>query len=51
VKVNVALVLLLAVLGFPLIVVFGAVRSIVQINTAGEPSTLPAGSIARTRKV
>jgi hypothetical protein len=33
------------------IVVFGAVRSMVQVFTAGVPSTLPALSIARTRNV
>ena len=52
VKVNVAIVLLLGSVGRGfVIVVFGAVRSIVQLNTAGLPSVLPAGSMARTRNV
>jgi hypothetical protein len=33
------------------IVVFGAVRSTVQVKLAGEPSVLPTASVARTSKV
>ena len=41
-------------LGFPgwaVIVVFGAVVSIVQVKLAGVASVLPAASVARTSKV
>jgi hypothetical protein len=51
VNVNVAVVLLVAVPGFDVIVVFGAVRSIVHVNNPGLVSMLPAGSMARTRNV
>ena len=37
--------------GLPVIVVFGAVVSTVHANEAGERSTLPAASVARTSKV
>ena len=38
-------------LGCAVIVVFGAVVSIVHVNEAGERSVLPAASVARTWKV
>src|SRR2546422_10970569 len=37
--------------GLVSMVVFGAVRSTVQVWLAGEPSVLPAWSVARTSKV
>ena len=37
--------------GLESIVVFGAVRSTVQVEPAGEASVLPAASVARTSKV
>jgi hypothetical protein len=37
--------------GLESMVVFGAVRSTVQVRVAGLPSVLPAWSVARTSKV
>ena len=51
VKLKVAFALLLSAGGLPVIVVSGAVRSIVQVYEAGVVSMLPAASTARTRKV
>ena len=42
---------LLGSLGCAVIVVFGAVVSIVQVKLAGVGSVLPAASVARTSKV
>ena len=50
-KVNVAEVLLVVALGWPVIVVSGGVASIVQVKPAGLVSMLPAASFARTLKV
>ena len=51
VKLKLALVLLVAGGGAEAMVVFGAVASIVHVWLAGVGSVLPAGSVARTRKV
>jgi hypothetical protein len=51
VKLKLALVLEVWAGGAAVIVVCGAVVSIVQLCTAGLPSTFPAASIARTRKL
>ena len=51
VKLKVALVLLVRAGGAAVMVVSGAVVSIVQVKLAGVASTLPAVSIARTWKV
>jgi adenine deaminase len=51
VKLKLALVLLVVADGLAVIVVSGAVASIVQVKLAGVASTLPAGSMARTWKV
>jgi hypothetical protein len=48
-KANVALVLVVVPLGPDVIVVSGAVVSIVQLRLAGLESTLPAASMALTR--
>ena len=50
-KLNDAEVLLVGFDGLLLIVVFGAVASMVQVKEAGVGSTLPAPSIARTWNV
>ncbi len=42
---------LLGSLGWAVIVVFGAVVSIVQVKAAADASVLPAASVARTSKV
>jgi hypothetical protein len=51
VKLKLAVVWFVGFAGPAVIVVFGAVRSTVQVCCAGEPSTFPAGSVARTLKV
>ena len=51
VKLKVALVLLVRAGGFAVMVVSGAVVSMVQLKLAGVASMFPAGSIARTWKV
>ena len=51
VKEKVAPVVLVGFAGLPVIVVFGAAVSTVHANEAGERSTLPAASVARTSKV
>jgi hypothetical protein len=51
VKSNAALAEAVSAGGFEVIVVFGATASTVHVWTAGVASTLPAGSIARTRNV
>ncbi len=51
VKPKLALVLLVVSGGLAVIVVSGAVVSMVQVKLAGVASTLPAGSMARTWKV
>ena len=48
---NVALVLLTEPVGPLLIVVSGAIVSTVHVREAGDPSVLPAGSVARTWNV
>src|SRR5207253_9808306 len=50
-NVNVGVVLPEGLEGFESIVVFGAVRSTVQVWVAGEASVLPAASVARTSNV
>src|SRR5947208_4304862 len=50
-KVNVGVASLSSAGGAESIVVFGAVRSTVQVRLAGVASVLPAGSVARTSKV
>src|SRR5690349_22312902 len=49
--VKLAVVWFVGSLGPPVRVVFGGVRSIVHVNTAGVVSGLPASSVARTRNV
>jgi hypothetical protein len=51
VKLKLGAVELLGLLGLAVIVVSGAVKSIVHVKLAGVGSTLPAGSVARTWKV
>ena len=51
VKLKLALVEVVGFAGFAVIVVFGAVRSIVQVKLAGVPSVFPAASVALTWKV
>jgi hypothetical protein len=51
VKLKLALVLLVVAAGLAVIVVSGAVVSIVQVKLAGVESVLPAGSVAWTWKV
>ena len=48
---KVAVVLVVVAGGFAVMFVLGGVRSIFQVYAARLPSTLPAGSMARTRKV
>ena len=50
-KVKSGLPELLGSFGCAVIVVFGAVVSIVQVKLAGVASVLPAASVARTSKV
>ena len=50
-NVNVAVVTPIVPVGPESIVVFGAVASTVNVRDAGEASTLPAASVARTRNV
>src|SRR4051812_46509464 len=50
-KVNVGVVSFDGLGGVESIVVFGAVRSTVQVRVAGVPSALPAWSVARTSNV
>ncbi len=50
-NVNVGVVLPEGLEGLESIVVFGAVRSTVQVWVAGEASVLPAASVARTSNV
>ena len=51
VKLKLALALLLGLAGELVRVVSGAVKSTVHVKLAGEGSTLPAPSVARTWKV
>ena len=51
VKLKVAVALLLSVVGLEVIVVSGGEVSTVQLNVAGEGSTLLARSMARTAKL
>ena len=48
---NVGVVTPIVPVGPESIVVFGAVVSTVNVRVAGEASTLPAASVARTRNV
>ena len=50
-NVKVGLVLPEGLAGLESMVVFGAVRSTVQVRVAGEASVLPAASVARTSNV
>jgi hypothetical protein len=51
VNVNAAVVAFSGPVGPLVIVVFGATVSTVQLRVAGEPSGVPAASVARTAKV
>jgi adenine deaminase len=51
VKLKLALVLLVVAAGLAVIVVSGAVVSMVQVKLAGVASVLPTASVARTWKV
>jgi hypothetical protein len=51
VNLKVAVLMVVVAGGFAVMLVLGGVRSTFQVYAAGLPSTLPARSIARTRKV